>query len=138
MTERAHAPVGFKVLVVGSDGALRRGIVQFLRTINISPWVGEATFESVLTAMLGDFDWDLVALDLEGGSDLTILKRISEIQPGIPMLVLTADDTPAAVKAAFAAGASGCLGKSSPVQAWSDAFETVAAGGRYPPIHDAR
>jgi DNA-binding NarL/FixJ family response regulator len=82
--------------------------------------------------MIGDFDWDLVALDLEGGGDLTILKRISEIQPGIRMLVLIVESTSADIKAAFAAGASGCLGKNSPVQAWRDAFETVAAGGVYP------
>jgi DNA-binding NarL/FixJ family response regulator len=136
MTGRANPPAVLRVLVVGNHGVLRRGIAQYLRTINLSTRVGEATLESVLTDITGDFDWDLIALDLEGGGDLTILKRITEVRPGIPILVLHPDDTPAGLQAAFAAGASGYLGKSSPVQAWRAAFETVAAGGRYPPLHD--
>jgi DNA-binding NarL/FixJ family response regulator len=47
------------------------------------------------------------------------------------MLVLNSGNTPADVKAAFAEGASGYLGKNSPVQEWRDAFATVAAGGFY-------
>jgi two-component system nitrate/nitrite response regulator NarL len=129
---RANVPTASKVLVVGSNSVLRRGIVQFLHTLDISLSAGEASFESVMSEFVGDFDWDLVALDFEAGGDLAILKRIREVRPKIPMLVLNSDYTPSDIKAAFAAGASGYLGKSSPVQAWRDAFETVAAGRIYP------
>ena len=132
MSERANTPVGFKVLVVGNIGVLRRGIVQFLNTLDISSSASEASFESVVSEIVGESDWDLIALDLEAGGDLAILKQIREIQPRVRVLVLNSDNTPSDVKAAFAAGASGYLGKSSSVQAWHDAFATVAAGGSYP------
>ena len=132
MNERANTPVGFKVLVVGNNVVLRRGIVQFLNTLDISLSAGEASFESVVSEIVGDFDWDLIALDFEAGGDLAILKHTREVRPRVRVLVLNSDNRPSDVEAAIAAGASGYLGKSSPVQAWHDAFETVSAGGIYP------
>ena len=134
MTKHAKPSVDLKVLVVGNNGVLRHGIAQFLNTLDISLSAGEATFVSVLSEMIGDSDWDLIALDFEEGGDLAILKHISEVRPGMRMLALNSHNTPADIRAALAAGASGYLGKSSPVQAWRDAFEIVAAGGRYPPV----
>jgi DNA-binding NarL/FixJ family response regulator len=135
LTEHANTPVSLKVLVVGDNGVLRRGIVQFLHTLDISISTGEASFESVVSDTMGDIDWNLIALDLEGGGDLTILKRINEVRPRVRILVLNSGNTPADVKAAFAAGASGYLAKNSPVQGWRDTFATVAAGGRYPLVN---
>src|SRR6187549_3122203 len=81
MNERANMPVGFKVLVVGNNGVLRRGIVQFLETLDISSSAGDASFESVMSEIGDDFEWDMVALDFEAGGDLAILKHIRAERP---------------------------------------------------------
>jgi DNA-binding NarL/FixJ family response regulator len=132
VTEPNPRPIKFNVLVVGNNRVLRRGIVEYFRTVTLVPKVGEATFESALTAISGDSDWHLVAIDLEGGGDLTIISRLHEARPRIPTLVLNTDSTPASVTAALAAGASGYLGKNGPAEAWQDALEIVAGGGVYP------
>ena len=132
MIEHAKPSINLKVLVVGNNEVLRHGIIQFLNTLDFSLNAGEASFESVVSDTTADIDWDLIALDLEGGGDLSILKRINEVWPRVRILVLNSGNTPADVKAAFAAGASGYLAKNGPVQDWRDAFATVAAGGDYP------
>jgi DNA-binding NarL/FixJ family response regulator len=137
MPEHANRPVDLKVLVVGNDSVLRRGIIQFLNTVDVSLSAYEASFESVVSDIVGDIDWGLIVFDFETGGDLAILKRIREARPGVRMLVLNSGNSPFDVKAALAAGALGYLDKNSPVQVWHDAFAVVAAGGRYPPAEAA-
>jgi two-component system, NarL family, invasion response regulator UvrY len=132
MTEHARAPLNRKVLVIANNAVLRSGLVQYLRLMNSSFTVGEASLESDLAQVDPAGAWDMIALDLQGGIDLEIVRRLKQLHPNIPVLVLNDDSKHVHVMAAIAAGASGYLSKSSAVQDWRSAFETVAAGGNYP------
>jgi DNA-binding NarL/FixJ family response regulator len=57
--------------------------------------------------------------------------------PATPVVVLSEDDDPAAVRAAIEAGAMGFIPKSSPAEIMVDALRRVLAGGVYLPATDA-
>jgi DNA-binding NarL/FixJ family response regulator len=132
MTQTAHDPLRCKVLVVGDDPILRGGIAQYLRLINSSARVSEASSGLEVAGVAGDSAWDLIVLDSEGTGDLARLNHLKQAQPDVPVLVLNLDATPADARAAIAAGAAGYLGRGSPVREWQLAVETVVAGGVYP------
>lgn len=76
-------------------------------------------------------DLDLVLIDyrLGEGNGLEGLRQFGARLPWVARVLISGDEDPAVVAAARAAGASGFLGKSQPLEAMRAALETVAAGG---------
>lgn len=78
------------VLVVEDDKAIRRGLVDALR------FAGFATIEAadgpsgLSTATAGDLDLVLLDVLLPGFDGFTLLERLREVRPALPVIVLTA------------------------------------------------
>ena len=126
-----NAPRGLRVVVIGDEPTLRRGIVQYIRLINPSAKVGEASSRSDAVEVTRASEWDLIILELEDANELVGLQRLKQLRLNIPILVLTTTTTPDNVAAALTAGASGCLSRGSAAGEWKFAIETVVAGGTY-------
>jgi len=126
-----NAPLRLKVLIIGDDPILRRGVVQYIRVINPSAMVDEAPSHSDADEFTRATDWDLILLELEDANDLVGLHRLKRLQLNIPILLLTTAATPDNVTATLAAGASGCLSRGSAAGEWKFAIETVASGSTY-------
>ena len=74
---------------------------------------------------------DLVLMDLQMGPGMdgvTATRRIKEMYPGLPVLVLTTYDTDADIIAAVEAGASGYMLKDAPPEQIRNAVRSAAAG----------
>jgi DNA-binding NarL/FixJ family response regulator len=137
MSERAPAPSGLKVLVVGRDPILRGGVAQYLRLTLSSVTVEEASSALEGLLIFGAAAWDLIVLDLAATRGLEPLIQLKLAIPDVPVLVLNVDPTPESVQEARTAGAAGCLNKGSPAPEWRTAVEIVARGGTYPDVASA-
>jgi DNA-binding response OmpR family regulator len=78
------------VLTIEDDAAIRRGIVDALRFAGYSPL--EAARGDTGLEMATQRSYDLLLLDLvlPGGDGLEILRRVREIHPTQPIIILTA------------------------------------------------
>jgi DNA-binding NarL/FixJ family response regulator len=132
VTQGTRTPPHLRILVVGNSSVLRAGIVQYVQLIRVASQVGEADFRAGLPAVVSGSVWDLIALDLQEGDNLSILQQIQQASPTTPILVLNGVGATPNSQAAFAAGASGYLNKNSGAQEWRNALVSVAAGKRYP------
>lgn len=83
-------------------------------------------------------DLDLVLLDFRlgsavGGDGLQGLLEFGRRHPLLARALISGDEDPMLARRARAAGASGCLGKSAPVQQMLQAIDTLVAGGEWFP-----
>ena len=78
---------------------------------------------------------DVIMTDISmpGLDGLEVTRKLRESLPDVPVLILTMHDDAGHVKAAFEAGASGYLVKSSAPLELFEALEEVLAGRRYIP-----
>src|SRR5713101_1966487 len=97
-------PLGLRVLVIGDDPTLRRGVVQYIHLIKSSATVGEASSRSDADEVTHASDWDLIILELVDANELAGRRRLKKLRLNIPILVLTTAATPDNVTAAQAAG----------------------------------
>ncbi|MGA8006285.1 MAG: response regulator transcription factor [Burkholderiales bacterium] len=95
----------------------------------------ESSLDAALerAAQLEQLDLVLLDLGLPGCAGLDALTRFRARFPRVPIVVLSADDTAATVRAALAAGASGYVPKTSSPALMQSAFRLVASGGIYIP-----
>ncbi|MGL4974897.1 MAG: response regulator [Bosea sp. (in: a-proteobacteria)] len=113
-------------------GALRQAVLSKLASAEISE-VG--SLEELGSQLALAKDTDLVMLDLtmpgvEGFSGLLFLRAD---HPGIPVIVVSANDDPAVIRRCVAFGASGFLPKTSDVETMGEAVEAVLAGQVWTP-----
>jgi DNA-binding NarL/FixJ family response regulator len=91
--------------------------------------------EGVIAVTCSDPKLDLALLDLAfpGCAGVEALKRFRALVPGVPVVVMSANDSPAMILAAFRAGAIGYLPKTLTSKLMTAAMNLVAAGGFYVP-----
>jgi len=78
---------------------------------------------------------DLVLLDLAltSSTGVDTLQRFRSRFPDVPVLVLSASEDRAGIRACLEAGARGYIPKTSAIIGLPAAMRTIAAGGRYVP-----
>jgi DNA-binding NarL/FixJ family response regulator len=113
-------------------GALRQAVLSKMAQAEIAE-VG--SLEELGRALALARDTDLVLLDLtmpgvQGFSGLLFLRAD---HPGIPVIVVSANDDPAVIRRCIGFGASGFLPKTSGVEAMGEAVEAVLAGQVWTP-----
>ncbi len=125
-----------KLLVVEDHALVREGLVRLLAQLEPDTSVQEsADFESALTLLDGEEDFDLVLLDLalpgiDGFAGLDILRRR---YPAMPVAVVSAfDDTPTITRV-INLGASGFIPKAYSGDALLDAVREVLDGNIFKP-----
>jgi DNA-binding NarL/FixJ family response regulator len=82
---------------------------------------------------------DLVLLDLglPECSGIEALERFRAAFPAVPVLVVSASEDAAHIKASMDAGACGYICKTASLPSIAAAMKTVASGGRYAPYEEA-
>ncbi len=132
MTRAAPKPVAVKVLIVDDHAVVRTGLRLLLERENDFEVVGEAgsADEGVRAARLEKPDVVLLDVVMPGRSGIDACAEVVQASKG-RVLMLSMQDDPTYVRAAFAAGASGYMLKEAADIELVQAVREVASGGRY-------
>jgi DNA-binding NarL/FixJ family response regulator len=126
-----------KVLLVDDHAILRAGLRRVLDAEDDIEVVGEA--ESAERALFEALDAkpDVAVVDvvMPGKSGIEVTPELLKVLPELKILVLSMQDDPRYVRAAFEAGASGYVLKEAADTEVVSAVRTVAGGDRY--VHPA-
>lgn len=124
-------------ILIGDDHLLfREGLCRLLAQLDDQATFVEAgTFDDVLTLARDNQDFNLVLLDLQmpGFPGFSGVQEVCEAQTGTPVVIVSASESQADVRAALDAGASGYIPKSSSVKIMLSALNLVFSGGIYVP-----
>jgi DNA-binding NarL/FixJ family response regulator len=124
---------GLRIMLVDDHPIVRRG----LRDILIDAFAG-ATIHEVgsgreAIASLQLHSWSVMVLDLSlpDCSGLDVLKRVRELRPRLPILILSMHSADQFARRAIAAGASGYLTKDAADAELVTAVSKLTRGGKY-------
>jgi len=125
-----------KILVCDDHALFREGLELVLGQLEPGAElssVGDA--ESALARVAADDGLDLVLLDLQlpGMDGFAALSALRREHPSVPVVVLSASESPADVRSALERGASGFIPKSTRGNVLLSALRLVLSGGVYVP-----
>ncbi|HXZ08078.1 MAG TPA: response regulator transcription factor [Paraburkholderia sp.] len=126
-----------KFLVADDHELIRQGVKGLLRGLDPDAQFDEAdSWETLAAAARPDANHDLAIVDLhmpgmEGAASLEILLKAN---PALPVVVLSAEESPDEMRAVLAAGALGFVPKRQPASVMLKAIELVLSGGAYVPM----
>ena len=129
-----------KIMVVDDHALIRQGLRPILAQLaepgrEAVEVVEAASYLEALDRIAACPDLDLVLLDLRmpDVSGFAALADIEERRPDLPVVIMTGEEDPALVRAAFEHGALGFIPKSSPPPVILAALRLVLSGGTYVP-----
>ena len=124
-------------LVIADDhplfrGALREAVTGLFERIDIAE---AGTFNEVAELLERGSDVDLVLLDLTmpGVRGFSGLMYLRAQYPSVPVIVISANDDPAAIRRCMEFGASGFIPKTLGVEAMRKAISRILSGGVWTP-----
>jgi DNA-binding NarL/FixJ family response regulator len=124
-------------LVIADDHPLFRGALrEAVSGLFARPDIAEAgTFDEVSGILDRASDVDLILLDLAmpGVRGFSGLMYLRAQYPGVPVVVVSANDEPAVIRRCMDFGASGFIPKTLGVEAMRDAIAIVLKGGVWTP-----
>ena len=124
-----------RILLADDHGIMREGLKQLFAVVEGIEVAGEAANgNQVLVAVKqGESSFDLLLLDMSmpGISGIELIARVVDLQPKLPILVLSMHHDPQIVKRALKSGAAGYITKGSNPKQLLTAIRKVASGGRY-------
>ena len=126
-----------KFLVADDHELIRQGVKGMLRGLDPDALFDEAdTWETLAAAARPDADHDLAIVDLHmpGMSGASSLEMLLKANPALPVVVLSAEESPDEMRAVLAAGALGFVPKRQPASVMLKAIELVLSGGAYVPM----
>jgi DNA-binding NarL/FixJ family response regulator len=105
--------MALRILVVDDHPSFRRALISALRMVREIEVVGEADGGILAVEQAEPSGADLILMDLSMPDidGIEAMRRIHEIKPGIPVVILTAHADPGIEREALARGASGFLAK---------------------------
>ncbi|CAB3727702.1 Transcriptional regulatory protein DegU [Paraburkholderia phenoliruptrix] len=126
-----------KFLVADDHELIRQGVKGMLRGLDADAQFDEAdSWETLAAAARPDADHDLAIVDLHmpGMSGASSLEILLKANPALPVVVLSAEESPDEMRAVLAAGALGFVPKRQPASVMLKAIELVLSGGAYVPM----
>lgn len=127
-----------KLLLADDHTLFRAGMKRLLDDLGEGVEITEAcNGAEVLRLVESRADFDLLLLDLNmpGLNGLEMLETLRRQSPETPVVILSAEENPATVRAVMAGGASGFISKTAHDEVMLNALRLVLAGGVYlPPI----
>lgn len=126
-----------KFLVADDHELIRQGVKGLLRGLDPDAQFDEAdTWETLAAAARPDADHDLAIVDLHmpGMTGACSLELLLKANPALPVVVLSAEESPDEMRAVLAAGALGFVPKRQPASVMLKAIELVLSGGAYVPM----
>jgi len=126
-----------KFLVADDHELIRQGVKGMLRGFDPEAQFDEAdSWETLASAARPDANHDLAIVDLHmpGMSGASSLEALLKANPALPLVVLSAEESPDEMRAVLAAGALGFVPKRQPASVMLKAIELVLSGGAYVPM----
>ncbi|MCC8396589.1 response regulator transcription factor [Paraburkholderia sp. MMS20-SJTR3] len=126
-----------KFLVADDHELIRQGVKGMLRGFDADAQFDEAdSWETLASAARPDANHDLAIVDLHmpGMSGASSLEALLKANPALPVVVLSAEESPDEMRAVLAAGALGFVPKRQPASVMLKAIELVLSGGAYVPM----
>jgi DNA-binding NarL/FixJ family response regulator len=119
-----------RVVIADGHALLREGLEHILRDSRTIAVVGEACngYEALTRSRTGGFDVLVLEMSLPGRGGIELIRQLKHEAPSIPILVLTLHEVEQYAAAAFRAGASGFLNKSTSSEQLIAAIHRVASG----------
>lgn len=125
-----------KLLLVDDHGLFRHGLEMLLAAqMEFSDILHAATGKEALDLQAQHADIDLVLLDYNLGADhgLDVLQKLKQVDPALPVAMVSGRDDPQVILSALGSGASGFIQKSLPPEDIVSAVKLVIDGGIYVP-----
>jgi DNA-binding NarL/FixJ family response regulator len=125
--------VMIRVLLADDHAIMRDGLKEILATVDGFELLGEAANGNEVLDALHHMQPDLLMMDMSmpGVSGVSLIEKVKNLYPKLPVLVLTMlDDVQIALRA-LKSGADGYITKDRPAAELVAALRKVAAGGRY-------
>lgn len=124
-------------LILADDHTLfRSGLALLLKTqcTDCEIWEGN-DLGAALAGAAAHPDANIALLDLNmpGMDGVQGIRRFAELNPALPLIILTGAEEPQQIKDVLSAGASGFIPKSSTPAVMLSAIQLVLAGGTYIP-----
>ena len=126
-----------KFLVADDHELIRQGVKGLLRGLDADATFDEAdSWETLAAIARPDADHDLAIVDLHmpGMTGASSLQMRLKANPALPVVVLSAEESPDEMRAVLAAGALGFVPKRQPASVMLKAIELVLSGGAYVPM----
>jgi DNA-binding NarL/FixJ family response regulator len=122
-----------RILIVDDHSIVREGMKQILAGIDNMQVAGEAAngVEALARVQKQSFDVVLLDISMPGRSGLDVLKELKNLQPHLPVLMLSMYPEEQYAVRALRSGASGYLTKESAPDELISAIRKVCGGGRY-------
>jgi two-component system invasion response regulator UvrY len=122
-----------RILIADDHAIVRRGMKQILLEQYPSADIVEASDAETLVAKVVEGGWDIVITDMNmpGRSGLDALHQIKQIDPTLPVLIMSMYPEDQYALRVIKAGASGYLGKETIHDNLVNAIETVRKGKRF-------
>lgn len=111
-------------------GAMREAISGLLEKVDITE---AGTFDDVVELLSGDVDLVLLDLAMPGVRGFSGLMYMRAQYPSVPVIVVSANDDPAAIRRCMEFGASGFIPKTLGVDTMRAAISRVLSGGVWTP-----
>src|SRR5262245_59088221 len=126
-------PAALRVMLVDDHPIVRRGLRDLLADAFAGAIISEVGSGRDALAALHSNSWSVMVLDLSlpDGSGLDVLKRVRELRPRLPVLILSVHAADQFARHAIAAGASGYLTKDAADVELVSAVSKLARGGKY-------
>jgi DNA-binding NarL/FixJ family response regulator len=125
-----------KLIVADDHPMVRAGLTQILAGLDSDLEIVEATdLATARAALAANPDADLALLDLcmPGMNGADSVAALAVGAPTVPLVVVSANDTPRDIRAVLAAGASGFVPKHENASVLLGALRMVLEGGTYAP-----
>jgi len=122
-----------RILIADDHAILRRGLKEILvDELKDAIFAEAGNAQQVLTDVRKQV-WDLVILDITmpGRSGLDLLRDLKQLQPELPVLVLSMHPEDQYAKRVLRSGAAGYMNKETAPKELVTAIRKVLAGGRY-------
>lgn len=125
-----------KMLVVDDHAILRQGLAALLTGAGAASEVLHAASQADGLAMAAahpDLDAVLLDLRLPDGDGVASIAAFAELNPALPIIIVSASEDPADVRRAIDHGALGYVPKSASPETMLQAVKLVMSGGVYVP-----
>lgn len=126
-------PSSLRIMLVDDHPIVRRGLRDILVDAFAGAIIQEVGYGRDAIALIHSQMWHVMVLDLSlpDGSGLDVLKRVRELRPRLPVLILSMHAADQFARRAIAAGASGYLTKDAADSELVTAVSRLARGGKY-------
>lgn len=115
-SKESPIPEALTILVVDDHALVREGLKLLLKEVEFCSEALFAASGAEAIEMIEEKDVDLVLLDVYLGNEsgLDTLVKIKELDPEIPVIMLSVSESAGVIREAITAGASGYIVKSAP------------------------